>query len=152
MISNDFFYYVSIITLLLFMLIFIACFVHFICKELGGVKIGKDSFLFFDYMLFGLGWKSSLPALAMILALVFGNFFDYIRSHNVDTLRVNIVGVFSMIFLFIHCRFFSNIEYDKENVKFIKEFLFNFKLHSRYVFLWLSRIGYFIFLLQVSIL
>lgn len=122
MILNDLFYYFYIIAIFLFMSIFMAFFVRFIYSELGGVKIGKDSFLFFDYIFFGSGWKSNLPALAMIPVLVFGDLFDFIRGCNIENLRVNVIGFFFMIFLFIHCRFFSNIKYDEGDIKLIKEF------------------------------
>lgn len=59
-------HFINLATILLCMLVFIAFFVRFIYKELGGVKVGKDSLLFFDFMLFSSGWKSNIPALAML--------------------------------------------------------------------------------------
>ncbi|HEN3638655.1 TPA: hypothetical protein U5E40_003322 [Yersinia enterocolitica] len=142
-------YYINIAVTLLFMLVFIACFVRFIYKELGGVKIGKDSFLFFDFMLFCSGWKSDIPALAMVLTLFFGNFIDYTRNYNTDIIHVNIIGFFAMLLLFVHCRFFSGVVYDGKRVKFIKEFFLNFKPLPKNIFLWLSRVLYITFIVCI---
>ena len=148
MILNDFYYAIIAVTLC-FMLVFIACFVRFIYKELGGVKVGKDSFLFFDYMLFDADWKSNLPALAMALTLLSGYLFDYIRNYNAATLYINIIGFLGMLFLFVHCRFFSGIVYDKHHIQFFKEFLLNYKAYPRYIFLWLSRVLYVLFFICI---
>lgn len=39
-------HYTSIFLMLIFMIVFFAFFVHFIYRELGGVGIGRDTFLF----------------------------------------------------------------------------------------------------------
>lgn len=141
MILNDF-YYVFIALTFISMIVFFVCFVRFVYKDLGGVKVGKDAFLFFDYMFFGSGWKSNLPVLAFILTLVFGNCFDYIKDHDSNTIQISMIGFLAMTMFFIHCRFFSKLSFDAQKIKFIKEFALNFKVNSRYVFLWGSRLLY----------
>jgi hypothetical protein len=106
------------------MLVFIAFFVRFIYKELGGVKVGKDSLLFFDFMLFSSGWKSNIPALAMLLAIIFGNCFDYFRNHDIAVIYVNTIGVIAMFFFFIHCRVFSQVIYDGKKNTIYKRAIF----------------------------
>ncbi len=142
MILNDLHDVISLALLVLFMFVFFVCFVFFIYKELGGVKVGRDSFLFFDYMLFSSGWKANLPALAMLLTLAFGNVIDYKREGDVNNVYINIIGVLAMIFLFIHCRFFSGIIYSNQNIKFVKELLLNFNVRPQFIMLWLSRVCY----------
>jgi hypothetical protein len=138
---NDF-YYISLALVLLCMLVFFACFVRFIYKELGGIKVGKDSLLFFDFMLFGSGWKSDTPVVAMAGALFFGNLFDYIRNYNIAVVYINIIGFLATFLLFVHCRFLSGIIYNGNGIKFTRELFLNFKPSPKYIFLWLSRILY----------
>jgi len=85
---------------------FFVSFVFFIYKELGGVKVGRDSFLFFDYMFFSSGWRANLPAFVILLTLLLGNLIDYKRVGDVNNVYINSIGILAMIFLFIHCRFF----------------------------------------------
>ncbi|QGY33113.1 hypothetical protein CUN67_29810 (plasmid) [Pantoea cypripedii] len=145
---NDF-YYFNIVLALICILVFIACFIRFVYKELGGVKVGKDSFLFFDFILFGSGWKSDIPALSMAAALFFGNSFDYMRNHDITTIHINAIGFFAAFSLFVHCRFFSGIIYNGQKVKFIKELFLNLNSSPKYISLWLSRILYMIFVICV---
>lgn len=142
-------YFINIATILLCMLVFIAFFVHFIYKGLGGVKVGKDSFLFFDFMLFSSGWKSNIPALAMALALIFGNYFDYIRNHDIAVIYVNAIGIIAMFFFFIHCRLFSPVIYDGKKIQFIKELILTYTISPRYIFLWLSRAFYILLIIYL---
>lgn len=44
MILNDF-YYMFIALTFISMIVFFVCFVRFVYKDLGGVKVGKDAFL-----------------------------------------------------------------------------------------------------------
>ncbi|MCW0314840.1 hypothetical protein [Pantoea ananatis] len=135
-------HYTSIFLMLIFMIVFFAFFVHFIYKELGGVKIGKDTFLFFDFMFFGSGFKSNAPSLAMAMIILLSGFSTYSKNHDVTALYEGVVVSFAMLFLFVHCRFFSGISYSKTRVKLIKEFFLNLKLTKNFFFLWLSRVFY----------
>lgn len=140
-------YSINMILMLFLMLLFSACFVRFIYKELGGVKVGRDSFLFFDYMLFCSGWKANLPASTLALVSIFGSLYEYIKTDDMKTLYASIICFFAALALFIHCRFFSDIFYDGKKIKFIRELFLNFKINLRYVFLWLSRALYIAFII-----
>lgn len=142
-------YFINLATILLCMLVFIAFFVRFTYKELGGVKVGKDSLLFFDFMLFSSGWKSNIPALAMLLAIIVGNCFDYFRNHDIAVIYVNTIGVIAMFFFFIHCRVFSQVIYDGKKIQFIKELFFNYTISPSYIFLWLSRVFYILLIIYI---
>jgi len=135
-------HYISIFFILLSMIVFFACFVHFICKELGGVRIGRDTFLFFDFMFFGSGFKSNIATLAMAVIILFSRLSVYGKSHDLTALYEGFISFFAMFFLLMHCRFFSQISYDKGSIKLIREFFLNLKLTKMFFFLWLSRVFY----------
>ncbi|MDN0117975.1 hypothetical protein QVN83_03185 [Yersinia frederiksenii] len=142
MISNDFIFYFSLLLAIFFMVTLTIFFVFFIYKELGGVKVGRDSFLFFDYMLFGSGWKANIPVLSMLLAFISLAFLEYIRGNDSD-FYVNAIGFIAIFLFFVHCRFFSTINYSRDNkIKFIGELFYNFKFSPRFSILWLSRVCY----------
>lgn len=93
------------------MFVFFVFFVRFIYKELGGVKVGRDSFLFFDYMLFGSGWRSDIPSISMILILLTGLAQDYVKNYSLENLYINTLGFFAAVLFFVHGRFLSGLSY-----------------------------------------
>lgn len=138
---NDF-YYISASLTIFCMLLFFVCFFLFAYLKSGRVSLGKDTFLFFDFMLFKSSLPSNLSAISIAGALIFGNLFDYIRNQNASTLYVNSIGFISTLVFFVHCRFFSAIKYNENHIKCIKEFFLNANLSPKYSFLWLSRASY----------
>jgi hypothetical protein len=55
MISNDIIFNASSFMLLFFLLLWGGCFFIFVYRVLGGAKVGKDAFLYFNYMFFKRG-------------------------------------------------------------------------------------------------
>ncbi|KFB96933.1 hypothetical protein GTGU_04662 [Trabulsiella guamensis ATCC 49490] len=146
MISNNFYYYALLFTSVFFMLLFFVFFVLFIYKELGGVKIGRDSFLFFDYMLFGTGWKANIPALSVFFITFLSVVQDYILNSDFKAIRANVIGILAAFLLFIHCRYLSGVHYNNDGkIKFLKEFFFGGGVKLHFVVLWLSRLLYIAF-------
>lgn len=88
-------------------------FVHFIYKVIGGVKFGKDFFLFFDFMLFSSGWKANGAAITMILSFAFLSFSDFFRSGGAGNLAEELAWMIPVILLFIHCRYCSGITFSE---------------------------------------
>ncbi|WP_333501112.1 hypothetical protein [Kluyvera genomosp. 2] len=143
MTSNDFYFYVFLFSSIFFMLVFIIFFVFFIYNELGGAKVGRDSFLFFDYMLFGSGWKADVPSVSLLLVLLTGLAQDYVKNHSIESLYINFLGIFAAILLFVHGRFFSEVSYGNgKKIIFFRELLWGGGLKPRFVVLWLSRLSY----------
>lgn len=146
MTSNDFYFYVFLFSSVFFMFVFFAFFVFFIYKELGGVKVGRDSFLFFDYMFFGSGWKADLPSMSMLIVVLTGLAQDYIKNYNLENLFINFLGVLAAVLFFIHGRFLSGISYrNGEKIIFFRELLWGGGLKPHFVVLWLSRLLYIAF-------
>lgn len=100
MTSTDFYFYVLLFVSIFFMFVFFAFFVNFIYKEPGGVKVGRDSFLFFDYMLFGSGWRSDIPCISMFLIFLTGLAQDYIKNYSLENLYINSLVFFLLLFYF----------------------------------------------------
>ncbi|EFO1000552.1 hypothetical protein DX038_22785 [Escherichia albertii] len=111
MTSTDFYFYVLLFVSIFFMFVFFAFFVNFIYKEPGGVKVGRDSFLFFDYMLFGSGWRSDIPCISMFLIFLTGLAQDYIKNYSLENLYINSL-VFLLLFYFFYGGFLSGISYN----------------------------------------
>ncbi|EBC1279604.1 hypothetical protein G6T08_004823 [Salmonella enterica] len=124
MTSNDFYFYILLFASIFFMFVFFAFFVHFIYKELGGVKVGRDSFLFFDYMLFGSGWRSDIPSISIFLILLTGLAQDYVKNYSFENLYINSLGFFAVFLFFVHGRFLSGVSYSNgKKIMFFRELL-----------------------------
>ncbi|EDB5720651.1 hypothetical protein A9563_08940 [Salmonella enterica subsp. enterica serovar Rubislaw] len=128
------------------MFVFFAFFVLFIYKELGGIKVGRDSFLFFDYMFFGSGWKANIPSMSMLIVALMGLAQDYIKNYNFENLLINSLGVLAAVLFFIHGRFLSGVSYSNgKKIIFFRELLWRGGLKPHFVVLWLSRLLYIAF-------
>lgn len=145
MTSNDFYFYILLFASIFFMFVFFAFFVRFIYKELGGVKVGRDSFLFFDYMLFGSGWRSDIPSISIFLILLTGLAQDYVKNYSFENLYINSLGFFAVFLFFVHGRFLSGVSYSNgKKIMFFRELLWG-GIAPRFVVLWLSRLLYVVF-------
>lgn len=141
MILNDSYSIVLLTLLALSMLAFTVLFAVYIYQELGGVRFGRDSFLFFDYILFCSGWKPNISALSILCVFIFGLGFSYNQNVHQDDLWVDVIWLTGVILFFMHCRFLSNVEYKSKNgIVFAKELLVNIKLQPKFIALWISRI------------
>lgn len=143
----DNFYHASLALTLIFMLVFVLCLFLFYYLELGRVSVGKDTFLFFDFMLFRTSWLANFSAISVAGVIISGNLFDYVRSHNASALHLNTIGFIATLLFFVHCRIYSDIIYSGLSIKCAKELFFNLKLHTKYSLLWLSRVGYVTFII-----
>lgn len=140
MISNDILSSFLLFMLALSILCFTILFALFIYKELGGVKFGRDSFLFFDYIFFCSGMKPNISALSVFFVFLFGVSLDYnLNTHFGNSLGDILWGV-GIVLFFIHCRFYSNLEYKKNRIAFIRELFLNMNIQPRLIFLWLARV------------
>lgn len=127
----------------LFMLITSVFFVHFIYKVIGGVKFGRDFFLFFDFMLFSSGWQANGAAITMILSFAFLSFSDFFRSGGAGNLAEELAWMIPVILLFIHCRYCSGITFQSgQKTLIFREFFLNLALKPRYIILWVVRLAY----------
>ena len=85
---------------------------------------------------------------AIIQTFIFGLAFDHNRNPLVKNYLVDIVWFLGVVLFFIHCRFFSNLEYGKTKIIFVRELFFNLKIKLRLIFLWLSRLLFIILILN----
>lgn len=135
-------YSVTLLSMLaISMLAFIVLFGIFIYKDLGGVKFGRDSFLFFDYVFFCSNWRANASALSIFGVFVFGCGLNYIQNINSANILIDLIWLIGIILFFIHCRFLSNVEYEhKKGIAFAKELFLNIKINPRLILLWGARI------------
>lgn len=121
MILNNFYSLLFLLMLALSIFSFTVLFALFIYKDLGGVKFARDSFLFFDYIFFSSDMRANASALSVICVFIFGLAFDHNRNPLVKNYLVDIVWFLGVVLFFIHCRFFSNLEYGKTKIIFVRE-------------------------------
>lgn len=122
-------------------------FALFIYKDLGGVKFARDSFLFFDYIFFSSDMRANASALSVICVFIFGLAFDHNRNPLVKNYLIDIVWFLGVV-LFLYTVVFSNLEYGKTKIIFVRELFFNLKIKLRLIFLWLSRLLFIILILN----
>lgn len=106
MISNDFYYFIFLSLFALSIFSFTVLFAIFIYKELGGIQFGRDSFLFFDYILFCSCLRANASALSVICVFIFGLAFNYNRNQIIKNTSIDTIWIAGVILFFIHCRFF----------------------------------------------
>ncbi len=148
MILNNFYSLLFLLMLALSIFSFTVLFALFIYKDLGGVKFARDSFLFLDYIFFSSDMRANASALSVICVFIFGLAFDHNRNPLVKNYLIDIVWFLGVVLFFIHCRFFSNLEYGKTKIIFVRELFFNLKIKLRLIFLWLSRLLFIILILN----
>lgn len=148
MILNDS-YSIALLSLLaLSMIAFTVLFAIYIYTELGGVKFGRDSFLFFDYILFCSGWKPNASALSVLCVFIFGLAFGYKQNTHSEGFLIDVIWLVGIVLFFIHCRFLSNVEYEnKKGVAFAKELFINLRLQPKFMVLWMARIVFIILII-----
>ncbi|HAF2130400.1 TPA: hypothetical protein G9F27_004689 [Salmonella enterica] len=152
MILNDFYYFMFLSLFALSMFSFTVLFAIFIYKELGGIQLGWDPFLFFDYILFCSCLRANASALSVICVFIFGLAFNYNSNPIIKNPFIDTIWLSGVILFFIHCRFFSNLEYENKNKKiiFIRELFLNIRREPRTIFLWFARILFVILILNHS--
>lgn len=98
---------------------------------------------FIDYCFYDKGVNSTLSAVILFVTLSLGGCVEYFKDNDITFLCVYMLGVFSIILFFLHCRFFSKKIFSMEHSGvFIKEYLSEFSISHDTLLLWISRILY----------
>ncbi|WP_242868577.1 hypothetical protein [Pantoea dispersa] len=106
MISNDNVLNASSFMLLLFLLLLGVCFFIFVYKNLGGTKVGKDSFLYFNYMFFKRGVLSNSALIFLVLGYVAAATAEYRRGFDNLSLISNLSGGMSVFLFALYGKYF----------------------------------------------
>ncbi|EDW6064624.1 hypothetical protein YT14_002774 [Salmonella enterica subsp. enterica serovar Oslo] len=144
MISNDVILNTASFIMLALLLFWGVCFFIFTYKKVGGPKVGKESLLYFNFMFFKRDVLSTLALSSLVLAYVVAAIAEFRRGSDDLLLIANLTGSVSFVLFGIYGRYFYQ-DYldDKKPFFFIKVFLSNLDLTFNSIFLWLSRIAYF---------
>nr|WP_090966529.1 hypothetical protein [Pantoea varia] len=143
MISNDIILNASAFMLLFFLLLWGVCFFIFVYRELGGVKLGKDSLLYFNYMFFKRDILSICALIFLVLGYLAAAIAEYRKGLDNLLLMSNFSGGISFLFFALYGRYFyQGLVDDEKPYFFIKVFLTTLDLSFGAIFLWLSRLAY----------
>ncbi len=147
------------------MIIFFACsmlfsivlclmiFLFYCHKNKLAVRSHRATFVFFDSIFFGGKEKLLLnfSALLILMAFLCALGIMVIKmdpDKGVDSVMGYGFGIIGVIFLFLHCRYFSKRDISKGDGKEALKELMSFNTFSaRYFFLWLSRFSYLVWLI-----
>lgn len=77
-------------------------------------------FLFFDYIFFSSDMRANASALSVICVFIFGLAFDHNRNPLVKNYLIDIVWFLGVV-LFLYTVVFSNLEYGKTKIIFVRE-------------------------------
>lgn len=143
MISDDIILNTFALVKIFSMFAFGVCFFIFVRKVLGGAAVGRDSFLFLNYMLFKRSVLSNSSVILFALALFAGAVVEFRRRGNDVALLANIAGGMSFPLFAAYGKFFyKGVVADKKPFFFIKTFLTELDFSPGSFFLWLSRCAY----------
>lgn len=143
MISNDIILNASSFMLLLLLLLWGVCFFIFVYRNLGGIKVGKDSLLYFNYMFFKRDILSNSALIFLVLGYVAAAIAEYRREFDNLSLISNLFGGMSFFLFALYGKYFyQGLIDDKKPFFFIKVFLTKLDLSFGAIFLWLSRLAY----------
>lgn len=143
MIPND----IVLSTLSLMMLFFLfawgGCFFIFVYKILGGPKVGRDSFLYFNYIFFKRDVLANISFCFVVLGYISAAFVEYRREFDDLMLLANLMGGASFLLFGIYGRwFYFDVPENEKPFFFINVFLTRVDFRFGSLFLWLSRISY----------
>jgi len=143
MISNDIIFNASSFMLLFFLFLWGGCFFIFVYKKLGGVKVGKDAFLYFNYMFFKRDFLSNCALIFLVLGYITAAIAEYRREADNLLLISNLSGGGSFLLFALYGKYFhQELTDDEKPFYFIKVFLTKSDLSFGSIFLWLSRLAY----------
>lgn len=147
MISDDIILNTFALVKIFSMFAFGVCFFIFVRKILGGAAVGKDSFLFFNYMIFKRSVLSNSSVIIFFLALFAAVVVEFRRRGNDIALLANIAGGVSFPLFAAYGKFFyKGVVADKKPFFFIKVFLTELDFSLGSFFLWLSRCAYLVWI------
>lgn len=143
MISNDIVFNVLSMMMLFSLIMFAGCFFIFVYKVLGGPKVGRDSFLFFNFIFFRHSILSGLALIFLVLAYMAEAFAHFREDAGIIPLLANASGSLSILLFGIYGKYLYRGVIDDENpFFFIKVFLTKIGFSFADVLLWLSRFTY----------
>ncbi|NHB93905.1 hypothetical protein [Photorhabdus cinerea] len=139
--------YIPFILMVLSLLGFLACFIYFGLSKKILLRSVKSPLLFFDFCFFN---KNKLANFSMIILFVIymsGIWFEFIKNGNLISFSGYFIGTLAILIFLIHCRFFSKRKFaHRNNIEFIKEFVFEMEISLKNTLLWLSRLFYIVWL------
>lgn len=143
MISNDILFNVLSVMMLFFLIMFAGCFFIFVYKVLGGPRVGRDSFLFFNFIFFRRNILSGLALIFLVLAYAAEAFAQLREGASITSLLANVSGSLSILLFGVYGKYlYRGVIDDKNPFFFIKVFLTKIGFSFADVLLWLSRFTY----------
>jgi len=148
MISNDIILNISSCMLLFFLLSWGVCFFIFVYKKLGGVKVGKEHLLYFNFMFFKRDALSNYALVFLVLGYVTAAIAEYRREYDNLLLMADLSGGISFFLFALYGKYiYQGLIDDEKPFFFIRVFLTKLDLSFGAIFLWLSRLAYVIWLI-----
>ncbi|WP_032984449.1 hypothetical protein, partial [Cronobacter condimenti] len=137
MISNDTVLNTSSLMMFLFLFAWGICFVIFIYKVLGGPKVGRDSFLYFNFIFFKRDTLANISLCFFVLSYLSQALAEYRRGFDDLTLLANLMGGGSFLLFGIYGKYFYCDTIEDENpFFFINIFLRKVDFRFGSLFLW----------------
>lgn len=121
MISNDIILNASSFMLLL-LLLWGVCFFIFVYRNLGGIKVGKDSLLYFNYMFFKRDILSNSALIFLVLGYVAAAIAEYRREFDNLSLISNLFGGMSFFLFALYGKYFYQGLIDDKKPFFLLRF------------------------------
>ncbi|WP_172730870.1 hypothetical protein [Pluralibacter gergoviae] len=143
MISNDVLLNTFSLLMIFFLLLWGGCFFIFTYKELEGPKLGKESFLYFNFIFFKRGILSNISLLTLFCGYLSAALVEYRREFNYLMLIVNMMGGIAFLLYGIYGKcFFHGVSEINKPLFFIRVFIAEVDFSFGSLLLWLSRLMY----------
>ncbi|MDU4128446.1 hypothetical protein [Pantoea sp.] len=124
------------------------CFFIFVYKKLGGVKVGKEPLLYFNFMFFKRDALSNYALVFLVLGYVTAAIAEYRREYDNLLLMADLSGGISFFLFALYGKYiYQGLIDDEKPFFFIRVFLTKLDLSFGAIFLWLSRLAYVIWLI-----
>ncbi|URQ62207.1 hypothetical protein LQ939_08155 [Pantoea alhagi] len=119
MISNDNILNASAFVMLLLLLLWGMCFFLFVYKRLGGPKLGKESFLYFNFMFFKRDVLSNFALIFLVLGYMAAAIVEYRRGFDELILASNLSGGVSFFLFALYGKYFYKEPIDDKKPFFL---------------------------------
>lgn len=141
--NNNFYLYVMTFFLTVSLVGFFCMFFIFSKKNKLLYRNTISPLIFMDYCFYENSKCSNLSISMLIASLLFGGCVEYFKNGDVKSIYTVFIGILSIVLHFLYCRLFSEKTYSViTSGLFIKEFISEYKINSKTVLLWISRVIY----------
>ena len=130
--------------MILFLVLLILCQVRFYVENKIKLDDARGVFLFMNKIMHQSTLLTNISASFFFIACVMALALSWVMGESYGKIISYCISMFGIVFLFLHCRFFSIQKDNADKLGFIKELFFRYEVSSNSILIWIARLSYLI--------